>query len=255
MVSTRTRYIAVVALLMGLAVGGLTTVAFSVRAAGGGGGTAVVTDPISSNPNTLTVVGTGTATSAPDQAVIGLGVSVTRPNVHDAVAAANDDMNKLIGALHSAGVQDKDIQTVSLWINQQTNCCPSVVIGYNSNNQVSVTIHHLSNVSTVIMAAVDAVGNDIQLNGASLFIGNPTAQVTAARTAAMADAAARAKQWAQLAGHHVGGILSVSEVVGGYATGGCMNQCGGAGGGGGVPIQAGQTTVTVNVTVVYALLD
>jgi uncharacterized protein YggE len=72
----------------------------------------------------------------------------------------------------------------------------------------------------------------------------------------MAAAAARAKEWANLAGRHLGKVLSVSEVVGGgssYSPCGAGGQCGG--GGGGAPIQAGQMNVTVDVAVVYELND
>jgi uncharacterized protein YggE len=72
----------------------------------------------------------------------------------------------------------------------------------------------------------------------------------------MAAAAARAKEWANLAGRHLGKVLSVSEVVGGGSYGspcGAGGQCGG--GGGGAPVQAGQMNVTVDVAVVYELTD
>jgi uncharacterized protein YggE len=71
----------------------------------------------------------------------------------------------------------------------------------------------------------------------------------------MNAAAARAKDWANLAGRHLGKVLSVSEVIGGssYSPCGAGGQCGG--GGGGAPIQAGQMNVTVDVAVVYELTD
>jgi uncharacterized protein YggE len=207
----------------------------------------------STTTDTVTVVGTGVATAVPDTATVNLGVSATRGNVHEAVNAANGDMATLVKALHSVGVQDKDIQTASVYIQQVTNCCPSVVTGYTSTNQVNVTVHHLANVSAVIMAVVDAVGNDVQLGGVNLFVANQSAQIAAARAGAMADAGARAQQWARLAGHHLGGLISLSEVVAVVPTYTC-DQCGGKGGGGGVPIQPGQTTIAVTVTAVYELL-
>jgi uncharacterized protein YggE len=213
----------------------------------------VATLAASSTADTITVVGSGTSTAVPDQATVVLGVAALRPNVHDAVATANADMNRLLTALHGQGVLDKDIQTISVGINQQTNCCPSVVIGYQASNQVSVTIHHLANVSAVLMAVVDAVGNDVQLNGVNLFVSNPAPSIAAARASAMTDAAARAGAWAKLAGHHVGGMISLSEVVGSTPIYSCGGRCGGAGGGGGLPVQAGQTTFTVTITATYEL--
>ena len=214
----------------------------------------VVTLAAATTSNTITVVGGGTATATPDQATVLIGVTATRPSVHDAVATANTDMSKLLGALHGQGVVDKDIQTYAISINQVTNCCPSSVTGYAAANQVTVTIHHLNNVSGVLMAAVDAVGNDIQLNGVSVSVSNPSSAISAARANAMSDATARAQAWASVAGHHVGGLLSLSEVIGvapAYAP--CVyGGCGGAGGG--VPVQPGQTSFTVTVTATYELI-
>jgi uncharacterized protein YggE len=208
----------------------------------------------STTASTLTVVGTGSASGVPDQATVSLGVAATRPNVHDAVAAANADMAKLIASLHKSGVQDKDIQTTGLSIYQQTNCCPQYVAGYNSTNQVNVTIHHLSNIGSVITAAVDAVGNEIQLNGVNLYVSDPSAQVKAARAAAMADAGARSQEWARLAGRHVGALISLSEII--SVTPSYCDQCGGKGGagGGGAPVFPGQTLFVVTITAVYELL-
>jgi uncharacterized protein YggE len=69
-----------------------------------------------------------------------------------------------------------------------------------------------------------------------------------ARSAAMSDANARALDWARLAGHHVGGLIGLSEIVA------VQPQPIGKGGGGGVPIEGGQTGVTITVTATYELL-
>ena len=213
-----------------------------------------VTLAASTTADTITVVGAGTASAAPDEATVVIGVAATRPNVHDAVATANADMSRLLSALHNQGAQDKDIQTFTISINQQTTCCPSTMLGYSATNQVTVTIHHLANVSGVLLAAVDAVGNDIQLSGVSVLVANPTAAITAARAGAMADASARAQAWAKLAGHHVGGLISLSEIVTAAPYSPCYGGCGGAGAGGGVPVMAGQTSFAVTVTATYELL-
>ena len=201
--------------------------------------------------NTLTVVGAGSATATPDTAKLSLGASATRPNVHDALSADNRDMQNLLGALHGQGVQDTDIQTQSVSVYQATTCCPAVVTGYTATNNVTVTVHHLQNVSAVIAAVVDAVGNDVQLGGVTLSVADPSSALAAARKVAMTDAGERATQWAGLVGRQLGKVLSVSEVVSGQAQPSCVGGCGGAGGG--TPIQAGQDTLTVSVTVTYEL--
>jgi uncharacterized protein YggE len=255
--------------LIAVSAGGITAAAFYAKSARGSDPSVAValtktaatpaqTVLVTSNnsvQNTITVVGSGTATGVPDEAILGIGVQATRPDVRSALSVAGSDMSHLLSALHNQGVATKDIQTSSISIYQQNNCCPQIVTGYSANNQVTVTVHHLANVSSVIEAAVAAVGDDIQLNGVTLTIADPSSLVKAARAGAMTDASARAQAWAGLAHHHVGGILSLSEIISAppaYECNGCGK--GSAGGGGGVPIQPGQSDVTVTITAVYELV-
>jgi uncharacterized protein len=128
------------------------------------------------------------------------------------------------------------------------------VTGYAASTQLNVLVHHVANVNSLVASAVSAVGNDIQLNGLTLSLSDSAAQAKAARASAMADAAVRANQWATLAGRHLGGIVSVSEAAPTPQFGGCGG-CGAAGGGGaGIQVMAGQTTVSLTITVVYELL-
>jgi uncharacterized protein len=208
----------------------------------------------STTGNTVTVVGVGNGSAVPDRANLTFGVSPTRPNVRDAVSVANTDMSHLLGALHRQGVQDKDIATTSIYLQQQTNCCPSVVTGYTASESVQVTVNHLGNVTSLTEAAVDAVGNDLQINGVNIFVADQSAMLKTARSAAMNDAGTKAQDYARLSGHRLGGLVGVSEIIstaGGFA----CDQCGGkgAGGGGGFQVSPGTQTVTVTVAVTYEL--
>src|SRR5438132_5149458 len=227
----------------------------AVAARAGTGGstqTSVGAGAVAGPRDTITVVGEGTQTATPDNALISLGVSVRRPTAADAMNTANAEMTALLKAIKGQGVLDADIQTngISIDQGQQYN-----VIGYRAGNTVNVKIHHFVNVGTVIVAAQKAVGDDIQLSGINLQLSDNTTQLKGARQAAMAAAAARAKEWANLAGRHLGKVLSVSEVIGSGSTSSPCGGYGGCGGGGGAPIQAGQANVTVDVAVVYELTD
>jgi uncharacterized protein len=272
MMSAHTRYVVImVGLLTALAVGGAAGVALSPKAAvlnqqrstasvatlptGTPSPQTPATLAASSPTSTIVVVGIGTASAVPDEATVGLGVAATRSDVRSAVNQANADMSHLLSALHSRSVLNADIQTTAISIYTQTNCCPQATTGYVSSDQVTVTIHRLININGVIEAAVDAVGNDIQLNGINLTVGNPSAMTSTARSLAMANASARAQEWARLANHHVGALLGLSEIVSATPSGFCGQGCGAAGGGGaGFQIQPGQTTMTVTITATYELL-
>ena len=201
--------------------------------------------------NTVTVVGVGSGSGTPDRGDVMLGVNATRPNVRDAVTAAGADMTHLLGSLHAQGVQDRDIKTTSIWIQQQTNCCPQVVNGYTASESVEVTVNHVTNVTALTEAAVDAVGKDLQINGLNLYVADQGEMFKTARSAAMSDANTKAQDYARLSGHRLGGLVGVSEVIsttGGFA----CDQCGGKGSaGGGFPVSVGTASVTVTVAVTY----
>jgi uncharacterized protein YggE len=242
-----------IGVLIAIAASAITAVA--VRAGVGGASASAAPGGAVGGPrDTVTVIGEGTQHATPDNADLSLGVSTKRGSARDAMSAANSAMSSLLTAIKASGVADQDIQTTSISVNQESNGYQ--VTGYRASNSANVKIHHLNNVSVIIAAAAQAVGDDIQLNGINLELSDNTTQLKGARQAAISAAAARARVWAELAGRHLGKVLSVSEVVGNQ---GNFSPCGGAGGGcgggGGTPIQAGQANVTVDVAVVYELTD
>lgn len=213
--------------------------------------TPVTVNAVSASPNTVTVVGSGQVNAAPDEALLSLGVSATRPTARDALNAAAAEMTHLTAALRSQGVAPQDMQTSSVSLGQNPPSYPTPIT-YSGSSSVTVTIHHLTNVGSIEVAAVGAVGNDIQLDGVSLTLSDDNSQLQTARIAAMADARSRASQWAAQTGRKLGPILAVSEIVDSQSSG-CGDGGGCGGGGGGVPIEAGQNTVSVNITVEFQL--
>lgn len=255
MMSPQSRLLAVCGVLIAVTAASLTALAMSFGrpATRNAPAAPVLTLAASSTGNTITVVGVGNGSGTPNTAQIGLGVSATRSVVRDAVSAAAADQNKLLTALHNQGVQDKDIQTASIWVSTQTNCCPQTTVAYVAATQFTVTMHSISSVTPVIEAAVDAVGNELQINGVSLYVADQGPMLKTARAAAMADANTKAQDYARISGHHVGGLIAVSEVVQ-YGSGFSCDQCGGkGGGGGGIQVLPGVSSVTVTVAVTYEL--
>jgi uncharacterized protein YggE len=254
MMSAQTRLLVVGGVLIAVAASSVTALAIIVSRPAVATATPpqVLTLAASASGNTITVVGVGIGSATPNQAQLYLGVTATRPNVRDAVSVAASDMTHLLTAVHNQGVQDKDIQTTGVSVSQQTNCCPQSINGYNAGSQITVTVHSINNITPLIAVAVDAVGNDLQIQGVNLSVADQGAMLKTARAAAMNDAKTKAQDWAQLSGHHVGGLVGVSEIV--STTGGfSCDQCGGKGAGGGVPIQPGVSSVSVTVAVTFEL--
>jgi len=251
--SAQARLLVVCGVLIAVAASSLTALAITISRSAASPGTPpqVLTLAASGTGNTITVVGVGVGSATPNQAQLYLGVTATRPNVRDAVTVAANDMTHLLTAVHNQGIQDKDIQTTTISVSQQTNCCPQTINGYNASTQIAVTVHSINSATPLVEAAVDAIGNDLQINGINLSVSDQGAMLKTARANAMNDAKAKAQDYATLAGHHVGGLIGVSEIV--STTGGfSCDQCGGKGGAG-VPIQAGVSSVTMTVAVTFEL--
>src|SRR5438067_1353332 len=249
MMSAQNRLLVVCGLLISVASASVTALAVSLSRS-----PAVTAPPqpvlslaASTSGNTITVVGVGIGSATPNQAQLYLGVQATRPNVRDAVSVAAGDMTHLLSAVHNQGVQDKDIQTTGVSVSQQTNCCPQTVNGYNASTQITVTVHSINNITPLIEVAVDAVGNDLQIGGVNLSVAAVASMLKAARANAMNDAKAKAADYAALSGHHVGGLIGVSEIV--STTGGfSWDQCGAKGVGGGVSSAPGVSAISVTVS-------
>jgi uncharacterized protein YggE len=216
--------------------------------------------PVNVNVNSqqgIWVSGQGIVTVTPDIATLNLGVSEQAAKVADAQAQAAADMTKVMSALTSNGVDQKDISTQYYNITQLTrydnNTQQSVVTGYQVSNMVSVKIRTIGNVGKTIDAVAAAAGDAIRVNGISFSVDNPGQYYSQARTLAMNDAKAKATQLASLAGVTLGQPIYISESS--PSTPGPIMAAGIAGAvpAPTTPISPGQTNITLNLQVGYAI--
>jgi uncharacterized protein YggE len=208
---------------------------------------------------TITVVGQGQSSGAPDVAHVNIGVETTGASAQEAVNANKQQMSTLLEKLKALGVADKDIQTsnYSIYTERPQPAMPaeggaagSEGVIYHVSNQVNVTIRDTSKLGDVLDQAVSAGANTIY--GVNFEVSDPSQLEAAAREKAIADAKARAESLAQLSGVNLGEVLTVSEVIG--TPGPIVERAVvGMGGGGGTPIQPGETQVNVSVQVTYAI--
>lgn len=205
---------------------------------------------------TISVSGTGTIQGAPDTASFSIGVHTTNVSAKAAEQANNLKVKALIAALKKNGVKAKELQTSGLNIYQNTNN-NGAVTGFSVDNTLNVTMHNMAKVGTAIDAATSAVGNGIQLNGITFSITNQSKLLAAARDKAMKNAHLAADQLATAGGTHVTGIVHVSDQenqVSPVFYGGLYKaSAAGLNSSVPVPVQGGRQSVTVQVSVVYAL--
>jgi len=208
---------------------------------------------------TITVVGQGAVSVSPDIARVTVGVETSAESVGEAVSENTTQMEAILAALEEIGIPEKDIQTTnfSIYFDRYPEPLPRSVSSaegavaapqYRVSNMVNVTIRDLEKVSEVLDGVIEAGANNIW--GVSFELDDTEAAQADARTAAVANALARAQALAELSELELGPVMSVSEVIGtssipmAFAAERAM-------GGGGGPISPGEVEISYQVQVTY----
>jgi uncharacterized protein len=167
-------------------------------------------------PRTISVSGQGEISGKPDQARLSAGVLTEAPTAAAALAANTTAMNRVFAALRTLGIPDAKIQTANFSVQPQyppfraDGTQPrNIIVGYQVSNQVSVIVDDLSKLGPALDALVAGGAN--QLGGVAFSIANPKPLAERARSAAVADAVAKARTLAAAAGVNLGPLLSIQE--------------------------------------------
>ncbi|MCZ7573814.1 MAG: SIMPL domain-containing protein [Ardenticatenaceae bacterium] len=205
---------------------------------------------------TVSVSGHGEVQATPDQATVTVGVQSQAATAEAALDENNTKMAALLKVIKDAGVASKDIQTSNFSIfpvyeEKNVSNEPPRVIGYRVNNQVVVKVRSLDALGSLLDAVVKAGANQIQ--GIAFGFADPQALLDQAREQAMKDAQRKATQLATLGNSQLGPVLTISEggvtpprvVVERTMVAPAAAPA--------VPVEAGESTVTVDVQVTYTL--
>lgn len=209
-------------------------------------------------PRTISVNGEGEISGKPDQARLSAGVLTEAPTASAALAANTTAMNRVFTTLRTLGIPDAKIQTANFSVQPQyppfrpDGTQPrNTIVGYQVSNQVSVTVDDLAKLGPALDALVTSGAN--QLGGVAFSIANPKPLAERARAAAVTDAIAKARTLAAAAGVNLGPLLSIQE-------GGAIRpvpvfamQRALAAAPAPPPVAIGEESVTVNVTMIYAI--
>lgn len=222
--------------------------------------TPAVTAPVPVLPRTITVVGDGTVNIQPDVARANIGVEVINASV-DAAATENSRVTQqVLAALAEMGIAKEDIQTSGYSVYSERyspDGSAATEVQYRVTNTVNVLIRDLASVGDVLDTSIKAGANNIY--GVEFLLDDPTAARSAARQEAVANAEATAEELASLSGVSVGPIVSISEVIassGGMYSNQFSQYSTGMGAGSiNSPIEPGQLRLTMQLQVVYELVD
>ena len=119
---------------------------------------AEVTGPTMSGTR-LDIVAQGNVKRIPDVAIISAGVITTARDAKSAMASNATAMARVLGALRSAGVAERDMATAQIGLSPQYRYVenqPPVVTGYQANNSVTVRFRDIAKSGTILDALVSA---------------------------------------------------------------------------------------------------
>jgi uncharacterized protein len=205
---------------------------------------------------TVSVSGHGQVNVAPDTASVTIGVDIIKPTLTEAQTEAATQASAVIEALKGAGIAAEDIQTsffsVNLLRDYSENADPTLITGFEVINQLQVTVRDTDSLGDLLDASVNAGANSIY--GVTFYVDDQTAAASEARVMAVEDARTKAEELATAAGMSLGPVVAIAE-----GTVPIVSPMFARGGGGmamdaaATPVEAGSTTVAIDVQVTYEL--
>ncbi|MFI6034640.1 SIMPL domain-containing protein [Streptomyces sp. NPDC051315] len=209
---------------------------------------------VAPSPATLTVTGEGSASAAPDLAVVVAGVEAVADSPQKAVDAQTRAANALLRAVRGRGVAERDIRTENLSLSPVYDHADgaSRLKGYQAAQSFSVTVREVRETGAVVQAITDVTGEAARITSVAFAVSDPAPLQARARRAAHQDARAKALEYAGLSGRRLGRLVSLSEDAAGYPRP-VPAAADAIGANSGVPVTPGVIRATATVTAVYEL--
>ncbi len=207
---------------------------------------------------TITVSGFGKVSGNNDIAMTTIGYSNTDKDVAKAQADNKKVMDSVYAELKKMGVEDKDLQSnYTIYPDYNyTQDKGQELKGYRVSNSLTIKIRNLSKISDVLGLAGKFGATEV--SGLSFTIDDPENLKSQARDKAVADLKVKANQLAGSLGVRLGGIINYNEYESGDYQSKMMyaqDAVGLGGGGGPANISGGSKDVTMNVNVVFEVLQ
>ncbi|OGO16935.1 MAG: hypothetical protein A2Z02_03230 [Chloroflexi bacterium RBG_16_48_7] len=215
---------------------------------------------ISSQQQGIWVTGIGELSVKPDIAVLSVGIVAQEKAVAVAQSKATEAINRVMKSLTDSGIAEKDIQTGSFSINQQTRWDDQkqieTVTGYRITNMLTVKVRAMDKIGFIIDSTVQAGGDLIRINNISFSVEEPSRYYQQVREKAMTAAKNKAEELARLGGVKLGKPTYITEnaeytpMYRAYAN--VSDSIVAPAAMGTTPISAGETKITLNIQVAYS---
>jgi uncharacterized protein YggE len=226
---------------------------------------ASLASPALAAEGTISIEGRGEVMAAPDTALITSGVTTQGATARDALDANSAAMTELLQTLKEAGIESRDIQTSGFSVNpnyvytdardENGYTLPPKINGYQVSNTVTVRVRELEALGAVLDQAVTVGANTV--SGISFSVADPATLLDDARRKAFADARRKAELYTEIAAVELGSVQRIEESQRfegpqPYQMQTAMFDRAEAAQ---VPVEAGELTFPVTVTVTWELDD
>jgi uncharacterized protein YggE len=201
----------------------------------------------------VTVVGAGAANGPRDTCTLGLGAEARAGTAEAALAQAGVCLSRMRTALLAAGVTEHALATEGVSLNPVYDDYPTVS-GYTASLGLRVRVDAVGDVGALLGDVVRAGGDGARVQSVVFSHAHPAVLEDAAREAAMADARGKAERLAGLAGRELGEAVSIEEVSGLGPVPRPMMAKMSLADAAPMPVDAGESAVTVSVRVRWALV-
>lgn len=203
----------------------------------------------------ITVTGEGRVDARPDMAVITLGVATQGDTAAAALSENSTRLAAVLAQLKAAGVAERDLQTSGLSLGPRMDYSregqPPKVVGYEASNMVTVRVRDLTALGGILDKAVGDGANTF--HGLSFGLTDSTAALDAARVDAVKEAARKAAMMADAAGVTLGPVIEMTESGGAPDPMPMYRKGAVAMAAEAVPVEGGEVSYSVNVTVTWEL--
>ena len=206
----------------------------------------------------IVVTGKGEAAVRPDMAIVSLSVMREAETARAALDANNEAMRAVIASLRDSGIEDRDLQTSGLsiqprWDYQRDNDGNqnARLAAYQVFNSLTVRVRDLAMVGSVIDSSVTLGVN--QGGSISFTNADPDAVIDQARRDAVEDATRKARTLADAANVELGAVIEISEQANHpmpVSLGARAMRMEAADA---VPVEAGENSYSVSVTMTFLL--
>lgn len=206
---------------------------------------------------TVSVTGVAEVSAAPDMATVTIGVEAQEKSAR----AAMDEVAKAVGPvlerLSEAGVAPTDVRTSSLNLSPVYRRDPNdpsrqpLADGFQASTTLTVRVRELGRLGPLLDQVVSDGANRMQ--GLSLGLQDEAALLAEARRAAVRDAMAKAKLYAEAAGVPLGDVLHIAEPGVTAMPRMAAREMSMDAVGSGMPIAEGEITIGARVEMVIAL--